>query len=52
MGYYSGTYSVLRSALESLAYAVLFHEDEREVKIWLVNEFSDPPDEFARSKQT
>ena len=52
LGYYSGTYSLLRSALESLAYAVLFHDDEHEVRIWLRNEFSDNDTEMARIEQT
>lgn len=54
LGYYPGASAVLRSALESLLYASLFHSDPSQIAIWLRNEFSGRPKselDEPRSKQ-
>lgn len=43
LGYYSGAYSLLRSALETLSYLLLFDSDPHEIRVWFRNEFSTPP---------
>lgn len=43
LGYYSGASSVLRSAFEDLAFAILFHSEPSQVAKWFRNEFSKRP---------